>query len=185
MVQQHAIWDLIYEHVSYFTPASLTPLLQKAGFEVLDIRSSFDGQYLSVESAPSTITLLDSEAAAPASLQNAVFAFATHFEQKTHEWRHQLEQLQKEEKKAVLWGAGSKGITFLNLMNKTGNIECAIDINPRKLGMYITGTGQRIESPAFLETFRPDAVIVMNAIYAAEIKAQMERQQLNPNYIFA
>jgi len=43
------IWDLIYEHVSYFSPASLQRALLKAGFSVLRLEASFGGQYLDAD----------------------------------------------------------------------------------------------------------------------------------------
>jgi 2-polyprenyl-3-methyl-5-hydroxy-6-metoxy-1,4-benzoquinol methylase len=36
MLRDLGIWDLIYEHVSYFTPISLRASFEIAGFEVLD-----------------------------------------------------------------------------------------------------------------------------------------------------
>jgi len=44
-----------------------------------------------------------------------------------------------------------------------------VDINPRKQGMYVAGSGQEIVRPEFLHEYRPDTVIVMNPIYSGEI----------------
>ena len=68
-----------------------------------------------------------------------------------------------------MWGAGSKGVTFLNMIDSRYQIEYVIDINPRKHGKYIPGTGQKIVSPEFLREYIPDIVIVMNLIYENEI----------------
>jgi hypothetical protein len=46
-----------------------------------------------------------------------------------------------------------------------------VDINPRKHGMYVPGSGQQIVPPEFLKEYRPDAVIVMNSIYRNEIRS--------------
>jgi hypothetical protein len=43
------IWDIIYEHVSYFTPDSLCTAFNVAGFEVLDVGALFGDQYLYIE----------------------------------------------------------------------------------------------------------------------------------------
>ena len=45
------IWDLIYEHVSYFTPDSLRAAFELAGFDILATGSSFGEQYLYIEAA--------------------------------------------------------------------------------------------------------------------------------------
>jgi 2-polyprenyl-3-methyl-5-hydroxy-6-metoxy-1,4-benzoquinol methylase len=50
--QDLGIWDLIYEHCSYFTVQSLTALFQNAGFRVLNTGVEFDNQFLWIEAAP-------------------------------------------------------------------------------------------------------------------------------------
>ena len=70
-----------------------------------------------------------------------------------------------------MWGAGSKGVTFLNAVRDEG-IEYVIDLNSHKHGRYIPGTGQRVVPPAFLQEYRPDVVLVMNPIYHNEIQGQ-------------
>ena len=47
----NARWDVIYEHVSYFTEASLRNLLKRAGFEVLASGTAFNEQFLFIEAA--------------------------------------------------------------------------------------------------------------------------------------
>jgi hypothetical protein len=83
----------------------------------------------------------------------------------------------------VIWGSGSKGITFLNMLETADGIEYAVDINPRKQGMYITGSGQRIVPPAFLAEYQPDAVIVMNPLYIDEIKANVEEMGVEADFL--
>jgi hypothetical protein len=54
-------------------------------------------------------------------------------------------------------------------------IECVVDINPRKQGRYVAGTGQRIVPPEFLRDYRPGVIIVMNPVYRDEIREMTER----------
>jgi len=70
----------------------------------------------------------------------------------------------------VIWGAGAKGVTFLNTLNLRDQIEYAVDVNPRKHGMFIAGTGQQIVPPEVLRDYQPDVVIVMNPLYEHEIQ---------------
>jgi hypothetical protein len=76
--------------------------------------------------------------------------------------------------RVVVWGAGSKGVTFLNTFKDQNLIEYAVDINPRKQGMYIPGTGQKIVSPFFLSEYQPSVIIVMNPIYQDEIEKSLD-----------
>jgi ABC-type Fe3+-hydroxamate transport system substrate-binding protein len=72
-----------------------------------------------------------------------------------------------------IWGTGSKGVTFLNSVPAARQIAYAVDINPRKQGMFVAGSGQKIVSPAFLVAYQPDVVIIMNPNYEAEISNQL------------
>jgi hypothetical protein len=47
-----AIWDLIYEHCSYFSPSSLAWIFQTCGFDIVDLRESMAGQFLCLEAYP-------------------------------------------------------------------------------------------------------------------------------------
>jgi hypothetical protein len=164
-----AIWDIIYEHCSYFTAHSLAYLFTSCDFAVKRIEPTFAGQFLCIEAGA---VLTGQPRRATATVQDIakeVAGFAQKYRQKVAEEREKLEEWRKTKKKVVLWGAGSKGITFLNVLAQHGQIEYVVDINPRKEGMYITGAGQRIVAPAFLAQYRPDVVLVMNPIYLEEI----------------
>ena len=53
-------------------------------------------------------------------------------------------------------------------------IEYVVDINLRKHGMYVAGTGQGIVAPEFLQDYHPDLVLVMNPIYRQEVQQRLE-----------
>jgi len=86
----------------------------------------------------------------------------------------ELEQIKGKGQRAVVWGAGSKGVTFLNVLNIQDQIEYVVDINLRKQGMYIAGTGQQIVPPEFLRNYQPDVVIVMNLIYKVKFNSSQQ-----------
>ena len=67
-----------------------------------------------------------------------------------------------------LWGAAAKGVTFALLVDPDGSqLAGAIDINHRKIGYFMPGTGLPIVSPSALQD--GDTVIIMNPNYRAEI----------------
>jgi hypothetical protein len=72
-----------------------------------------------------------------------------------------------------VWGGGSKGVTFLNLVDATSTVSRVVDLNPAKHGRFVPGTGQPFVAPVDLERAPADAVIVMNPIYADEITAML------------
>jgi SAM-dependent methyltransferase len=104
------IWDIIYEHCSYFSPASLTYLFETSGFHVLDVREEFGGQFLAIEAQPapgevlpSARTRLDFE-----QMARDVQTFGERYRAKVHEWRTRLSDLVQRKARTVVWGAGSK-----------------------------------------------------------------------------
>ncbi|MEM1255649.1 MAG: class I SAM-dependent methyltransferase [Cyanobacteria bacterium P01_H01_bin.21] len=177
-----AIWDIIYEHCCYFTPVSLSYAFSQSGFNVYDLTEEFRGQFLCIEVSPR-----NSLEAATNSLTDEVQkitydidAFATKFWSKVTGWQHELEKNLVQGQRVVVWGAGSKGVTFLNILKTQNQIDYVVDINPRKQGMYVAGTGQRIVSPEFLQDYQPDVVLVMNSIYKNEIQQILTRLGLTP-----
>ncbi len=73
----------------------------------------------------------------------------------------------------ALWGAGSKGVTFLNVVPAAAGIHAVVDLNPRKTGRHIPGTGHAIVAPESLRADRVDVVLVMNPLYEDEIRRQV------------
>ncbi|MBE0599275.1 MAG: methyltransferase domain-containing protein [Desulfuromonadales bacterium] len=170
------IWDLIYEHPSFFSAHSLTEAFTRAGFRVLAVQEAFAGQYLWIEAlaagggdVPSPV-LPD---------RPSLERFASQFASRLELWRQRLGALERRQGRAVIWGAGSKGVTFLNLVGGRA-ITHAVDLNPYKQGKYLPGTGQRVIAPEELPVQAPDLVLVMNPIYRREIVAHLERLGLQP-----
>jgi len=112
--------------------------------------------------------------------------FPNAYQEKMDVWRHTLSHLRKKQSKVVLWGAGSKGITFLNSLDISHKqIEYVVDLNPCKHGKFVSGTGQRVIAPNFLKEYRPQTVIIMNHIYHAEIRDVITDLGINAELIDA
>jgi hypothetical protein len=80
-----------------------------------------------------------------------------------------IKQLVNKGKRVVLCGAGARSVTFLNVL-KNPRIEYAVDINPRKRGLYVPGTGQKTVEPRFLLDHQPEYIILANPTYENEIR---------------
>ena len=72
-----------------------------------------------------------------------------------------------------MWGGGSKGVTFLNIMKAGREVSFVVDINPHKQGKYAAGSGQQIVAPEALVADPPAVIIVMNPLYQDEIEAMV------------
>jgi SAM-dependent methyltransferase len=184
VLREPAFWDVYYEHCSYFTLGSLGRLFQSCGFEVLDLATDFDDQYL----------LIEAQVASPGGdhgpivddiedTATLVARFVEATERRIRELRAGLAEDVNQDKRVVLWGSGSKAVAYLNALQVTNEIEFVVDINPFKHGKYLAGSGAVIVSPEFLQEYQPDVVIVMNPIYVSEINDQLQSMGLTPRVI--
>lgn len=178
------VWDIIYEHCSYFTAQSLANLFVRAGFEPVHITEQYDGQFLAIEACPGVpgaTDVSDSDGT-----DNLIKEFRGAYQKKLSFWKQKLGELHEAQKSVVLWGAGSKAVSFLNTLSIANReIEFVVDLNPRKHGQFIAGTGQQIVAPDVLRKYRPEAVIIMNPIYRREIQNDVRELGLSPEFLVA
>ena len=86
----------------------------------------------------------------------------------------------------MLWGAGSKGVNFLNILDIAHEaVEYVVDINPRKHGCYICGSGQQIVPPSFLQDYQPDVIILMNSVYQDEVASAIREMGVTAEIMVA
>lgn len=186
ILKERSSWDLLYEHCSYFSTSSLHRLFTTCGFRVLEIWGTFQDQFLCVCAEPSPgLTVEGNEAAEDWKsevLQKAA-AFSRAFEEQVENWGRSLRQLEAAGTRVVLWGAGSKGVTFLNILKGDGFLEYIVDVNETKHGKHIPGTGQRVVSPAFLKDYKPGTVILMNPAYEEEVRRMLDAMGLHPEIL--
>ena len=112
--------------------------------------------------------------------------FCGAYQKKVSFWEKQLSQYEKKNKTVVLWGAGSKGITFLNTLNiSIQRIKYIVDLNSHKQGKYVTGMGQKIITPDALKNICPHVVIIMNPIYQDEIQKTLQDLHIDAEVLVA
>jgi len=173
-----AFWDIYYEHCSYFSRASLAYLFRSAGFDILDIWTDYDDQYLMIDAR---IATGNGNRTAPLhppgsleEIRGALAHFDGHISGELDRWKTTLHELARLGQRIVIWGGGSKGVAFLTTLGVRDEVPYVVDINPHKHGMYMAGTGQQIIAPEALVDYRPDVVIVMNPVYYNEIQHSLD-----------
>ena len=178
-----AFEDVYYEHCSYFSPHSLEHLFRAAGFFPTAIGFEYADQYLTIaahtHAGAGPLTT-------PADLDELaawVRDFPGRFAGQLAYWRGRFADLKARGQTAVIWGSGSKGVSFLTTLGLTDEVAAAVDINPHRQGYFMPGTGHRIVGPADLAQLKPDAVIVMNPIYRDEIAADLAKLGLEPRLL--
>jgi hypothetical protein len=158
-LRELGIWDLIYDHVSYFTPPSLRAAFEAAGFEVLRTGTSFGERYLYIEAKPgfNYPPALSSETG---KIEALVRDFDNAYRDKLKRWRRYLAT--RDPGKIVVWGAGAKGVTFVNVVPGADRIGAFVDVNPHTHGRFAPRTGTPVLSPEALRGQPVESIIIMN-----------------------
>jgi hypothetical protein len=181
-------WDIFYEHCSYFTGGSLTRLLTTWGFNIVRLSKAFSDQYLWLEATPSVdnIQMKTSyvEVEAPGDTWKDIEFFTSLYQEKVQTIEKKIDNYLSGGGHCVVWGAGAKGVTFLNSLNLTSDeIEFVVDLNPRKQGLYVLGTGQQVVGPEQLPSIDPDVILVMNSNYLNEIQITVAKLGLKARIV--
>src|SRR6266436_5007430 len=96
-------------------------------------------------------------------------ALAESFPDKVNEveefWRERISSASNNGRRVVLWGGGSKGVSFLTTLGLTEEVAAVVDVNSFKQGKFMPGTGHPVIAPKALINQPADLVIVMNPIY--------------------
>jgi SAM-dependent methyltransferase len=151
IVHTGAFHDFFYEHCSLFSLRALDRALARAGFVASRLERVFGEQYLWAEARP----VEPSAAETPA-------AYA-------HKWARLLSEAARAGP-VVIWGAGAKGATFAQIFDPDAtHIAAVVDVNPKKQGLRLGGSGHPIVAPDALDAIAPATVLVMNPAYEGEI----------------
>lgn len=169
IIRTCAFEDIYHEHCSYFTEGSLRHLFERNGFEVTRTAVEYDDQYLTIEAVPGPGGRMAQTRAVDAELAALVRSFPERLERHKQHWREIVVQAKAGGQAVVLWGSGSKAVSFLTSLGIAGQVEFVTDINPNRHYHYMPGTGQPIVPPGQLVDIRPGLVIIMNRIYEGEI----------------
>ncbi len=178
--------DIYYEHCSYFYKGSISRLFYNYGLDILDVSTEYDDQYLTIEAkavSEESRAPLHADGELP-TIARHVARFSERYKQKTDEWQTILDRCEREGKKVVIWGSGSKGVAFLTSLHNTNMLDYVVDINPYRQNHYMVGFGQKIVAPEFLKEYDPAVVIIMNRIYTDEIGAMLADMSLTPKLLF-
>jgi len=177
ILRNKVIWDFFYEHCSLFSTGSLTTAFEIAGFKVDKVQHIFNGQYLWLEASLPNQHLAVTKNVGE--IYQLVEQFALSEQELKTVWRQKIQSLSAQGKIAV-WGAGAKGITFVNLIDPSGKLlDCIVDLNPNKQGCYSLGTGHPIVGYQELKDRGITHAILMNPNYRDENMALLRNAKIN------
>jgi len=175
LLERTALWDVIYEHCLHFTGPALRAAAAAAGLDVVDLGRAFGDQFLWAELR---------RAHGPADQLPDQFAVRSARRAAATFRRHAADLVERADElitsastrgPIVLWGAGSKGVTFLNLVPAADRIAVAVDVNPFKHGRFVPVAGHEVVAPDALVDVDPRTVVVLNGNYIDEVSADLAR----------
>ena len=176
ILENNIIYDFFYEHCSYYNPYSISKLLNRAGFEIVEIKNEFQGQYMWVV-AKKTDMISYKNGPVFKNKGGQHLGKMGLFEKTI---KDKINKKWYEFKKTALWGAGAKGTNFVNLFDKKREfIKCLIDINVAKQNKYVSGTGHIVISPEDIYKYDINNVFVMNANYYREVKEALNDKSID------
>ena len=162
IIEHEAFEDICYEHCSWFNQRSIVSLFENHHFKVSQLKLTFQNQYMWIEAEKVSHIRLGEDV-------------------KLREWKKLIENHMNNGYQIFVWGSGEKGVSFINLIDaRKEYIHAVIDVNKRKQGNYIAGTGHKIVAPDILKSVSQCVVIIMNVNYEDEIKATCEEMETKP-----
>lgn len=152
---KNAFWDIYYEHCNYFSMDTLRSMFT----------ASIAGRYFRDQYLYLIADLSDLKTKVIPDRQSILLVddfFLQEFDR--------YKQFLRKNKDIMVWGAGAKGVTFVNLLDpERVFIQGLIDINPKKKGRYIAKTAHKIYGSDVLRFKNVKTVLIMNENYLEEI----------------
>jgi hypothetical protein len=178
-----AFEDIYYEHCNYFTELSLAGLFARCGFAIEEIAREYEGQYLAIVGRFTGAQLKERDQEEIDDLSRLVEDFKSAFARKIQAWDEFVSSHARRGRRIVIWGSGSKGVSFLSAISRNDTISHVVDINPHRQGKFMVGTGHPIIGPRDLPAINPQTVIAMNRVYTQEIRDMLTSLSLAPELV--
>ena len=161
IVEQESYYELIRDHLAYFSRESFTLLLENNGFRVMSLREVNRDTW---------------EAIVEKKRRADVSAMARNRDALRAELRTLAGGLKKEGKRLAVWGASHQGLTILSSMEMEADTAYVIDSAPFKQGKYTMGSHIRIVSPEEAKADPAEAVLIIAPGYTEEIAGVIRRE---------
>ena len=169
--QTNRLADFFYEHPSQFSTASFRALMERAG-QIIELTHGYNNEVVCA-----LVELGVNEGIVNQSNVSKDFSQSTRISINTIS--DQLVALSKSSKTVVIWGGTGKSAAFINHFNADANrFPLVVDSDLDKVGTYVPGAGQEIQSRDKLKNIFVDVVIIPTQWRAKDIIAEIKRENL-------
>lgn len=170
IIEQESYYELIPDHIAYFTKETLSLLLEVNGFAVLE-STIVNRDTLSVIVKKRPITDIEGLKRNRTALYDGVKALADGI-------------LQKEGKLAV-WGASHQGFTLISTARLEGQVSYIIDSAPFKQNHFAPGSHIPIVAPDYYLEHPVDNILVIAPGYTDEIALILRSKLKHTGAVYA
>lgn len=161
ILQYDGYYELIRDHIAYYTFETLEKLLNSCGFEVLE-REMVNRDTLSV-----IVRKTEGETAGPARVDvSGLEASRRYIDEEVN---HLVDRLHGEGKTIAIWGASHQGFTLAATTRLGDKVEYMIDSAPFKQGKYAPASHLSIVAPDYFFEKPVDAILIVAPGYTEEI----------------
>lgn len=166
ILEQGSYYELIRDHIAYYSFDSLQALLNRYGFDVLEEEMvNRDTIAMIVRKNPERLK----EEPEPAGITRIDIAPLKHGYDRVRGEMEALLKLRGEGKKLAIWGASHQGFTLAATLGLADRVEYIIDSAPFKQGRYAPASHLPIVAPEHYFDAPVDAVLIVAPGYTDEI----------------
>lgn len=175
ILEKESYYELIRDHIAYYTFDTLRALLNHCGFEVLE-EEMINRDTLSMVVRKTAMPETDADISAAGSVQSGTPSGATiiaplteGYKIITGEVRALTDRLVREGKRLAMWGASHQGFTLASTSELGEHLAYIIDSAPFKQGRFAPASHVPIVAPDHYFEDSVDAVLIVAPGYTDEI----------------
>jgi len=165
ILKENSFYEIIPDHLSYFTAETLSSLLDRCGFDVLKKETV----------NRDTVSVIVKRKPVP-----DVSGLLSRKETIEKEALDLLGQKKKAGKKMAIWGASHQGFTLCAVAGLKDSVTCIIDSAPFKQNKFAPASHIPILSPEKASEKNPDGILIVAPGYTDEIAGEI-RKKFSPS----
>lgn len=161
IMDHNSYYELIRDHLAYYTFETLTPLLERNGFMVEECEViNRDTLSVIVKKRPQMET------------ENLLECYVT----LKREMETYMKYLEAWDKKVAIWGASHQGFTLASTTKLGEKAQYIIDSAPFKQGLFAPASHLPIVSPEYVHEHPVDAIVITAPGYTDEIAGSIRQK---------
>jgi len=184
---------MYYEHISYFSISPMFKFFKKFGLEIFDYsKSKIHGGSMMVfvrkiqkdKYQSKILKILKKEKYLKFNTMLPYKKFAKDVEESKIKITKIINNIRKNKKNIIAYGASDRGLTLLNYYRLNSNqIDYMIDSNTFKQGLFFSGTNIKIYNQKKLITNKPDYILLTAWNFKDEIIKNIKKLKIRSKYI--